>query len=97
MARIRRMVIHLALGINAQDMQIPVPYARILAMSSKGTDILSAAVSRILNYDTSLSKLETDNDCRRVAQLECNAVRLREMCAGQLPQNEYTRKFVIRK
>ena len=97
MARIRRMVIHLALGINAQDMQIPVPYARILAMSSKGTDILSAAGSRTLNYDTSLSKLETDNDCRRVAQLECNAVRLREMCAGQLPQNEYTRKFVIRK
>ena len=97
MARIRRMVMHLALGINAQDMSIPVPYGRILAMNSRGAEILSAAKNRTLSYDTSLSKLETDNDCRRVAQLECNAVRLREMCAGQKPQNEYTRKFVMRK
>ena len=97
MARIRRMVMHLALGINAQDMSIPVPYGRILAMNSRGAEILSAAKNRTLSYDTSLSKLETDNDCRRVAQLECNAVRLREMCAGQQPQNEYTRKFVMRK
>lgn len=95
MARIRRLVMHLALGINDQDMHIPVPYGRILAMNNAGAEILAAASHRTINYDPSLIKLEADNDCRRVAQLECNAVRLREMCAGEPAQNEYTRKFSI--
>lgn len=97
MARIRRMVMHLALGICELDMHVPVPYGRILALNEKGAQILAAAKNRTLEYDTSLSKLEKDIDSRRVAMLECNAVRLREICAGDEFSNEYTRKIVLTK
>jgi hypothetical protein len=97
MARIRRMVMHLALGICELDMHVPVPYGRILALNEKGAQILAAAKNRTLEYDTSLSKLEKDIDSRLVAMLECNAVRLREICAGDEFSNEYTRKIVLTK
>lgn len=97
MARIRRLIMHLALGICEQDMYVPVPYGRILALNEKGAEILAAAKNRTIDYDTSLSKLEKDIDCRRVAMLECNAVRLREICAGDEFSNEYTRKIVLTK
>ncbi len=97
MARIRRLIMHLALGICDQDMHVPVPYGRILALNDKGAQILAAANNRTLDFDTSLSKLEKDIDCRRVAMLECNAVRLREICAGDEFSNEYTRKIVLTK
>lgn len=97
MARIRRMVMHLALGICELDMHVPVPYGRILALNEKGAQILAGAKKRTLEYDTSLSKLEKDIDSRRVAMLECNAVRLREICAGDEFSNEYTRKIVLTK
>ena len=54
-------------------------------------------MNEVLRYDTSLSKLEKDIDCRRVAMLECNAVRLREICAGDSFSNEYTRQVVLTK
>ena len=97
MARIRRMLMHLALGVCDQDMHVPVPYGRILALNERGAEILAAAKNRTLEYDTSLSKLEKDIDCRRVAMLECNAVRLREICAGDSFSNEYTRQVVLTK
>lgn len=97
MARIRRMLMHLALGICDQDMHVAVPYGRILALNERGAEILAAAKNRTLDYDTSLSKLEKDIDCRRVAMLECNAVRLREICAGDAFSNEYTRQVVLTK
>ena len=97
MARIRRMIMHLALGICDLDMKVSVPYGRILALNERGAEILAAAKNRTLSYDTSLSKLETDIDCRRVAMLEGNAVRLREICAGDEFSNEYTRKIVLTK
>lgn len=97
MARIRRLIMHLALGICDADMHVAVPYGRILALNERGAEILAAAKDRTLGYDTSLTKLEKDFDCRRVAMLECNAVRLREMCAGEEFKNEYTRKIVLTK
>ena len=97
MARIRRMIMHLALGICDLDMKVSVPYGRILALNERGAEILAAAKNRTLSYDTSLSKLETDIDCRRVAMLEGNAVRLREICSGDEFSNEYTRKIVLTK
>lgn len=97
MARIRRMIMHLALGICDLDMKVSVPYGRILGLNERGAEILAAAKNRTLAYDTSLSKLESDIDCRRVATLEGNAVRLREICAGDEFSNEYTRKIVLTK
>ncbi len=97
MARIRRMIMHLALGICDLDMHVSVPYGRILALNDRGAQILACAKNRTLEYDTSLSKLEKNIDCRRVAMLECNAVRLREICAGDEFSNEYTRKIVLTK
>lgn len=97
MARIRRLVMHLALGICDADMHVPVPYARVLALNERGREILAISKKRTLEYDTSLSRLESNIDCRRVAMLECNAVRLRELCAGDEFKNEYTRKIVLTK
>ena len=97
MSRVRRFLMHIALGITQKDMLTPVPYGRILALNRKGAQVLVSAKNRTLEYDTSLSKLEKNIDCRRVAMLECNAVRLREICAGDEFSNEYTRKIVLTK
>jgi predicted nucleotidyltransferase len=97
MARIRRMIMHLALGICDLDMHISVPYGRILALNDRGAQILACAKNRTLEYDTSLARLEKNDCSKRTAFLECNAVRLREVCAGVSFSNEYKRKIVITK
>jgi UPF0348 protein CUS_2286 len=96
MARVRRMVLHLVLGIRKDDIR-QVPYGRILAFNRTGTRILAQAENRTLEYDTSLKKLEDISDyAKRVAFLEKNAVRLRETAAyGRCISNEYTRKITI--
>ena len=97
MARVRRMLMHLTLGITHGDMAVPVPYGRILALNEKGAAILVAAKNRTINYDTSLARLERDDACKRTAFLECAAVKLREMSAGEPYSNEYTQKIVLTK
>ena len=96
MARVRRMVLHLVLGIRKDDIR-QVPYGRILAFNRTGARILAQAENRTLEYDTSLKKLEDISDyAKRVAFLEKNAVRLRETAAyGRCVSNEYTRKITI--
>jgi hypothetical protein len=88
---------HIALGITQNDMLTPVPYGRILALNRKGAQVLVSAKNRTLEYDTSLARLEKNDCSRRTAFLECNAVRLREVCAGVSFSNEYKRKIVITK
>lgn len=96
MARVRRMVLHLVLGIRRSDI-MEVPYGRILAFNHTGTRILAEADNRTLEYDTSLKKLESASEyAKRVAFLEKNAVKLRETAAyGRCVSNEYTRKIAL--
>lgn len=99
MARVRRIILHLMLGITSEDIK-PVPYGRILAFNDRGREILSVAKSSEIAYDTSLKKLEgVSAHAARVSQLEQNAVKLQELCVSGVPAftNEYRRKITIAK
>jgi len=76
MARIRRILLTLLIGIRTADTQNPPPYGRILALSERGKDILSAAkkAGTTLPYMTSLSKLAELNDaCKACSDLEARS------------------------
>ena len=76
MARIRRILLTLLIGIRPEDTQNPPPYGRILALNERGRDILTAAknAGTTLPYATSLAKLaELNENCRICSDLEAKA------------------------
>ncbi len=76
MARIRRILLDLLIGIQPKDTDAPPPYGRILALSERGRDILSAAkqAGTTLPYATSLAKLaELGGACKECSDLEARA------------------------
>ena len=76
MSRIRRILLDLLIGIRPKDTLNPPPYGRILALSERGRDILTAAkrAGTTLPYATSLSKLaELDEKCKACSDLEARA------------------------
>ncbi len=76
MARIRRILLDLLIGIRPKDTDAPPPYGRILALSERGRDILSAAkqAGTTLPYATSLAKLaELGGACKECSDLEARA------------------------
>ena len=95
LARIRRMIIHLVLGVKSEDIKLS-PYGRILAFNDKGAEILRIAKKSNFPVDVSLKKLEnTSLYAERISHLEQNAVRFREICCRDFSgfSNEYTRKI----
>lgn len=73
MARIRRIVMSVFLGIKKSDLKSPPCYVRILGMNQKGREILSAA-SCSLPMDTSLKALSDSGEKqKRLAFLEDRA------------------------
>lgn len=73
MARIRRIVMSVFLGIKKSDLKSAPSYVRILGMNGKGREILSAA-SCSLPMDTSLKALSDSGEKqRRLAFLEDRA------------------------
>lgn len=76
MSRIRRILLDLLIGIRPEDTQNPPPYGRILAISERGRDILTAAkkAGTILPYGTSLAKLAELGPAQKAcADLEARA------------------------
>ncbi|MBR6761180.1 MAG: nucleotidyltransferase family protein [Oscillospiraceae bacterium] len=76
MARLRRILLHLLIGIRTEHIQTPPPYGRILALNERGRDILSAAkqAGTTLPYGTSLAKLsEINAACKACAELEAKS------------------------
>ena len=76
MARLRRILLDLLIGIQPSDTENPPPYGRILALSERGRDILSAAkqAGTTLPFATSLAKLsELGGECKKCAELEARA------------------------
>ena len=70
MARIRRIVMSVFLGIKKSDLKSTPSYVRILGMNERGREILSAA-SCSLPMDTSLKALSGSGDKhKRLAALE---------------------------
>ena len=76
MSRIRRILLDLLIGIRPEDTQNPPPYGRILAISERRRDILTAAkkAGTILPYGTSLAKLAELGPAQKAcADLEARA------------------------
>lgn len=75
MARIRRILLSLLIGITKTDMEHLPPYGRILAINERGQEILALAKGKArLPYATSISKLSQLNDSsKRFADLEIRA------------------------
>jgi predicted nucleotidyltransferase len=76
MSRIRRILLDLLIGIKPEDTQNPPPYCRILAISERGRDILTAAknAGTTLPYGTSLAKLAELGPAQKAcAELEARA------------------------
>ncbi len=76
MARLRRILLDLLIGIRPEDTEAPPPYGRILALNERGRDILTAAknAGTTLPYATSLAKLgELGGAGKACAELEARA------------------------
>ncbi|MDE6102925.1 MAG: nucleotidyltransferase family protein, partial [Oscillospiraceae bacterium] len=75
MARLKRIVLNMLIGVKKSDLEILPPYGRILAVTERGRDILSKAKNTgKIPFATSLSKLaQTSDDAERFAKLEGTA------------------------
>lgn len=97
LARVRRMIMYLALGITSHDF-FDVPYGRILALNDRGREIFSACRGMTMKYSTSLAELEKLSPrAARISELERNAAAFQQMCVSGSPEfkSEYTRKIVL--
>lgn len=95
MARLRRIVLYLALGVKRSDIR-EVPYIRILAFNGRGREILSGCKNALLPIDTSLKRLEeTSEYAARVSALEQKAVKFQYFCGDRLSGyiSDYQRKI----
>lgn len=75
MARIKRILLNMLIGVKKSDLETLPPYGRILAITERGRDILSKAKNTgKIPFATSLSKLaQTSADAERFAKLEGTA------------------------
>lgn len=97
LARVRRMILYLALGVTSHDF-FDVPYGRVLALNERGREIFAACKNNTLEYGTSLASLEKlSARAARISELERNAVTLQQMCVSGRAEfrNEYRRKIVL--
>ena len=75
MARIRRIMLSLLIGITKEDMKHLPPYGRILAFNERGKEILAKAKNTAkIPYASSIAKLARQGDeAERFAKLEIRA------------------------
>ena len=75
MARVRRIMLSILLGITKEDMRYLPPYGRILAFNEKGREILSQAKGKTaIPYAASIAKLSRISEtAERFAEVEMRA------------------------
>ncbi|MBR6580323.1 MAG: nucleotidyltransferase [Ruminococcus sp.] len=99
MARIRRIILSLLIGIKSTDMKNLPPYIRILALNKRGREILSAAKGKKrIPFDTSIAKLSRINTLsERFAELEAAASDIYGLAFENIrpAQREYHAKIKI--
>ncbi len=99
MARIRRIILSLLIGITKEDMKNLPPYGRIIALNERGREILSLAKGKsLIPYGTSLAKLSrNDSISARFAELEAAASDIYGLAYEKIipPQREFTAKIKI--
>ncbi len=99
MARIRRILLCMLIGITKQDMtHLPV-YGRILAINERGKEILALAKGKAaMPYATSIAKLSQRNStARRFAELEKKASDIYGLALDTInsAQKDYRAKIMI--
>ena len=99
MARIRRIMLSLLIGITKEDMKQLPPYGRILAFNERGKEILAQAKnSAKLPYASSIAKLSQLSDtAERFAELEIRASDLYGLALETVTsaQKDYRAKIMI--
>lgn len=90
MARLRRILLHMLLGIRNEDMQKIPPYGRILAFNDVGRQILHDSKNRhLLPFSHSLAELsQSSADAYRCAQLDARATDIYQLSRPVIGQGE---------
>ena len=99
LARIRRILFNLFIGIKASDLEELPPYGRILATNERGFEILSEAKGKAtIPFGTSLSKLGDISDtAERFAELESRSTDIYSLACKKIQPSgvDYTSKVSI--
>ena len=99
MSRIRRILFNMLIGVKKSDLKILPPYARLLASSERGRDVLARAKeTSSLPVDASLAKLSRfDCDAKRFAEIEGRASDIYALAQKKIGrgQSEYKNMFKI--
>lgn len=99
MARIRRILLCMLIGVTKSDMTHMPSYGRILAINERGKEILALAKGKAsIPYATSISKLSQKNSVsRRFAELEIRASDVYGLALGTInsAQKDYRAKIMI--
>ena len=99
MARIKRILLNLLIGITKSDLEILPPYIRVLASSERGKDVLAMAKSRCtLPVAPALAKLASNGcDAERFASLEAVASDIYALAQNRIGkgQQDYRNMFRI--
>ncbi len=101
MARIRRILYNMLIGITKSDLETFPSYARVLAVNERGRDILSKAKETAsIPVNTSLAKLAaTGEEAKRFAQLEGKASDIYALAQEKIGkgQSDYKAKITLEK
>lgn len=99
MARIRRIMYNMLIGITKSDLEILPPYIRVLAVTERGRDILAKArKTALIPVNTSLAKLAaTGENAKRFAQLEGKASDIYALTLDKIGkgQSDYKAKITL--
>ncbi len=98
MARLRRILWAVLLGLTAEDCKGLPPYIRVLGMNARGREILSAASPTLPILTRTAQLSEMDDRCRRIFSLECVATDLHALCMpSPFPcGTDYTQKLITK-
>lgn len=101
MARIKRHILNLAIGISPYDTTCCAPFGRILSFNKKGTEILKlSAENGGIPLSASMARLRSENAAaKRFAELEANAYKLYTLGYENISDGNiiYTKKISIMK
>lgn len=99
MARIRRVILSLLIGITKNDMRELPPYGRILAFNNRGREILALSKEKAkIPFAVSIAKLSgASAAAKRFAELEIRASDVYGLALGSIDsaQKDYRAKIMI--
>ncbi len=98
MARIRRIIYNILIGITKSDLEILPPYARVLAMNDRGREILAEVKqTAVISVNTSLARLaDTSDEAKRFAEIEARASDIYALAQEKIGKGQSDYKAMIK-